>query len=610
MPEALLDWARRRAPEILLAAAAAIVFLAFLGSQDLWGKREQRSAAETIDTLDAGHWLVAEIQGRPRLEKPPLPRWTIASLMVLTGRRDEWIVRLPSAAAALGMIGLVYGLGRRMGGRPLALAAGFALTSCAFFISELRQAGNDGPLAFFTTLAIYAAWRRLHGGPADEPPGLPGDQPGPRGWNLVLYGAMGLGFLCKGPIVALVGALTLVPYLAATHRLKRGGRLLFDGWGLLLFVLLALSWPVPVVLLDPNAAAVWKLEMGQKAGVAGVSHHQKREILAVQWFWMTAPWSAVATWAVLHTLVRRGRGYPASTWLSLAWAGLNLVMFCFWKVAKPNYFLPCLPGAALLIGQEWNRLTQRARGTDLEARRARLFLALNGAILLVGAAALPVGARLLAPDYVVWSVVIAAPLAGAVFLGRWAWRRGADALAMAPIAGSVAVLVLVVFGAVAPMENRARSHRALAKTLDAVVPSNVPTLMFFHELDEGLWFYLRRHELRPVPGSTPEYNDGFDMVREVRRRQGNLPDFATWAAERLDAQRQLLLQWMTRPDRDSSYVLVRGKLYDQIAADLAGRAELIYRERDVKRNDVVLLRVREEAGPATAERPAPEAALR
>ncbi len=154
--------ARRFGPEGLLALLAVLVFLGCLGSIDLWGKREQRASAEAIDTIDHDHWLVAQIQGRPRLEKPPLPRWTIATLMLLTGRRDEWMVRLPSALAALGMVGLVYELGRRLGGRSAGLAAGLALTSMAFFAVELRQAGNDGPLAFFTTLALYAAWRRIH----------------------------------------------------------------------------------------------------------------------------------------------------------------------------------------------------------------------------------------------------------------------------------------------------------------------------------------------------------------------------------------------------------------------------------------------------------------
>ena len=63
--------ARRWWPEMLLALLASFIFLAALGSLELWGKREQRAAAEALDTITNGHWLVAEIQGRPRLEKPP-----------------------------------------------------------------------------------------------------------------------------------------------------------------------------------------------------------------------------------------------------------------------------------------------------------------------------------------------------------------------------------------------------------------------------------------------------------------------------------------------------------------------------------------------------------
>ncbi|MBV8077632.1 MAG: hypothetical protein JO284_14585, partial [Planctomycetaceae bacterium] len=85
-------WARRRGPEVLLAVLAGVVFLGFLGALDLWGKREQRASAEALDTVENRHWLVAQIQGRPRLEKPPLPRWTIATLILLTGHRDEWVV--------------------------------------------------------------------------------------------------------------------------------------------------------------------------------------------------------------------------------------------------------------------------------------------------------------------------------------------------------------------------------------------------------------------------------------------------------------------------------------------------------------------------------------
>ncbi len=75
-----IEAARRWGAEILLALVAGAACLGFLGSTELWGKREQRASAEALDTVDRGHWLVAEIQSRPRLEKPPLPRWITAGL--------------------------------------------------------------------------------------------------------------------------------------------------------------------------------------------------------------------------------------------------------------------------------------------------------------------------------------------------------------------------------------------------------------------------------------------------------------------------------------------------------------------------------------------------
>ena len=227
MPEASASgesWVRRHAPELALAVIASTMFLARLGAIDLWGKREQRASAEALDTIEHDNWLVAYIQCRPRLEKPPLPRWTIAALMKVTGLQDEWIVRLPNALSALAMVALVCGLGRRMAGRSVGLAAGLALASTFFFVIESRQAGNDGPLAFFTTLALYAAFRRLHGAPADQPCGPPAERLGRRGWSVLMWVSMGLGFLSKGPISVLLPALAVVPYLILAKRFKAGSR--------------------------------------------------------------------------------------------------------------------------------------------------------------------------------------------------------------------------------------------------------------------------------------------------------------------------------------------------------------------------------------------------
>jgi 4-amino-4-deoxy-L-arabinose transferase-like glycosyltransferase len=511
--------------------------------------------------------------------------------MRLTGRRDEWMVRLPSALAALGMVGFVYSLGRQLGGRPVGLASGLALTSIVFFITELRQAGNDGPLAFFTTLALYAAWRRTGGmGVAAGAAGdgvTPADPPaGARPWSFVFYIALGLGFLSKGPIILILTALTLVPYLGLVGRLRTGLARLADGWGLLLFIALAASWPIPVLLSDPNAARVWYLEMGQKAGTAGISHHRHHEILAAEWVWMTAPWIVLATTAVIRPFLPRSRAERPRLWFPWCWAVLNLLMFCFWSVAKPNYYLPCLPAVALLIGSEWVRLTRSARTQEPGSTLARRILQCHWVALFVAALVAPVVAHRVWPEHLLWAGLASAAVAAGVVASAVAWRRGADAGALMPLVAASAAGILILYGAVGPGYNAQRSHRALAATLEHIVPADMPTIMFFRQIDEGLWFYLRDRTLTPVPGSQPRYNAGADLDDDFKNNR------LEWDPnKRTENVKKILVEWLARPDRPASYVLVRTKEYDLFARDLEGLATLVHREQGLNRNELVLLHV-------------------
>ncbi len=572
------SWLRRFGMELVLSLLATVVFLGFLGSVDLWGKREQRASAEALDTVDHQHWLVAQIQGRPRLEKPPLPRWTIAALVSLTGRRDEWIVRLPSGLAALGMVALVYALGCRLGGRSVGLSSGLVLTSLGFFISELRQAGNDGPLALFTTLALYAAWRRLHG----NGEGVPGE----RRWSLLLYLALGLGFLTKGPIIVLLVLVALIPYLFYASKLRSGIVLLADGWGFLLFLVISASWPIPVMLRDPNAFHVWYLEMGQKTGSAGFSHYRHHQILAGDWPSMTVPWLVLAFSSALLPFLPRAKAYRPMIWFPWFWAIGNLAMFCLWRVAKPNYYLPCIPGVALLIGIEWVRLTQLAREQGVGAAWARRALQLHWVAPFVVGAVAPVVVGQLAPQYFVWTSLLSLAVIAASVASAWSWRRGADAGAMIPLVAAWALGITVLYGAVAPELNARRSHRDLAMTLDRILPSEARTVMFLQELDEGLWFYLQGRTLAPVPGSQPQYNKGFDLYRDYHDGQLELD-----TNKRIDLMRQAFLKWAAVEGRKTSYVLVRKRLYDALASSLVGLVEPLHTEKNLDRHELVLLRV-------------------
>jgi hypothetical protein len=309
---------------------------------------------------------------------------------------------------------------------------------------------------------------------------------------------------------------------------------------------------------------------------------------------MTAPWVFLATTGALLPLLPRGRSYRPRVWFPWSWSVGNLIMFCLWSVAKPNYYLPCLPGVALLVGLEWVRLTRAARDAAPATSVARRVLQLHWVLLFVAAAVAPVVARQVSPGDVLPIAAFSAAVLAAVVLSALAWRRGADAGALAPLVVASTLGVVLVYGVIAPRQNAARSHRGLAATLDQILPPDARTVMFYQELDEGLWFYLHDRALVPVPGSQSRYNRGFDLLTDYRNGVLVLDP-----NKRHDAETQNLVNWLADPKRPSSYVLIRKKLYEPIAPALAGRAAPVLREQGLSRNELILLRANPPGAVAT-----------
>jgi 4-amino-4-deoxy-L-arabinose transferase-like glycosyltransferase len=594
-------------PEVLLAVLACAVFLGFLGSVDLWGKREQRAAVEALDTIDHHHFLVAELQGRPRLEKPPLLRWSIAAIVWLTGRRDEGIVRLPSAICGLATVALVLALGRRMAGESVGRAAALVLCSTGFFVGEMRQASNDAPLALFTTLALYAAWRRLHDDEVDQSTDANRAITSSSFWGVIFYAALGLGFLTKGPVILLLVLVALVPYLAFSGRLAWGMRQLAHGWGLFVFALLAFGWPLLVLGTDPQALRVWLLEMAEKTGVTRILEHRRHSILAGQWPAMVLPWTFIAGLALalpffsgLPALASKPRNespgasgrWVSPIWLAWWWAMGNLAIFSVWVIAKPNYYVPCVPATALLTGAAWVRLTRAARGRNRMGVAARAILQAQWVMLFVAAAAAPLAARPFV-SWPIWSWTLAIGLALAVSVAcsALAWRRGADDLALAPISTACVLGILIAYGCIAPAENSQRGHRNLAQAIRERVRPGTHKIMFFNEIDEGLWFYLKDLDLMPVPGTHPQYNTAYDLAASYLAVHSPHLTLSDLEARRQAYDKTSLLTWLDHAEPNAPYLLIRKSLFDRYATDLRGRVAPLHTESGIKRNELVLLEV-------------------
>ncbi|MGO9916515.1 MAG: 4-amino-4-deoxy-L-arabinose transferase, partial [Isosphaeraceae bacterium] len=116
-------------------------------------------------------------------------------------------------------------------------------------------------------------------------------------------------------------------------------------------------------------------------------------------------------------------------------------------------------------------------------------------------------------------------------------------------------------------------------------------IMFFNEIDEGLWFYLDDLDLTPVPGTHPRYNTAYDLAASYLAAHSPIVALSDLEANRQAHDKKSLLTWLDHAGPNTPYLLIRKSLLDRYATDLAGRVALVFSESDMKRNELVLLHV-------------------
>src|SRR5712691_1022105 len=84
----------------IVLLAWALIYLPSLGSIAIKGE-EGRRILPAIRMLETGNYIVPQVGSNPYYRKPPLVNWLIAASFKISGVRNEWTARLPSALAVL-----------------------------------------------------------------------------------------------------------------------------------------------------------------------------------------------------------------------------------------------------------------------------------------------------------------------------------------------------------------------------------------------------------------------------------------------------------------------------------------------------------------------------
>lgn len=356
---------RRQA--LVILTAILLLRLLTLGAYPLTDTTEARYGEIVRKMAELGDWVTPWFDyGVPFWGKPPLAFWLSALSAKLFGV-TEFALRLPSFLLGLGMLGLVALMPRHHRGRDNALIAMLALASGALFFVASGAVLTDTALAFTVTLAMAAFWR----GVAD--PATHSTL-----WRHLLFVALGLGLLAKGPVAMILAGAPIVVWTIAVRRFRASVRALPWRTGPALTLLIALPWYVLAEARTPGFLQYFLVgenflrfvDPHWAGDLYGSVHTRPKGYIWLLWLGATLPWSLLVP-VVLIRLWRNRHDRdkaPATATVGIDARMYRGYLLCFalapgllFTLAGSvlwTYLLPAMPALALLVA-EWS-LTSRA----------------------------------------------------------------------------------------------------------------------------------------------------------------------------------------------------------------------------------------------------------
>lgn len=515
--EPVNDAAARRSLALLLAAGALLFFWR-LGSNDLWPPDEARFALVAREMLERGDPVLLSHNNLPYTEKPPLFFWAISLCALPFGGVNEWAARLPSAAASLLTLVLIYLLGARLYDRRTGFLGAIVFATACQIAVRARWASIDMLLNLFVLGAILLLWDAAAG------EGRSG------AWRLrAAWCLMGLATLAKGPVGMVVPLLAVATPLLLLRRF-RAARRLFQPSGIALCLLVVGAWFVPFALrLGPLSALEVVLHQNVDRYVDAWNTRQPF------WFYLWRfpagflPWSVFLPWGIAQVLAPEERPRREAAVLLLAWIAAVLLFFSLSTGKRGVYVIPVYPAAALVVG----RLLSRSTGTGPEGEPARRrlrppLLAWTGLTVVLAAAAPVLALRkegsLLPPV----AAVAGCFLAGAV-AAVWMQARGDHRKAVRVLAGSCVLACVLTVGLLVPRVDRHKRIRAFATEVKARLHPAGEFGATQQKRDAWVFYTGRFAAVLDAPGSVeafleaPGPRDLLLEASELRRVRDRLP---------------------------------------------------------------------------------------
>jgi 4-amino-4-deoxy-L-arabinose transferase-like glycosyltransferase len=327
-----------------LLVVAAVVWFGLLGYRDLADPDEGRGAEVAREIVATGDWVTMRLNGIDYFAKPPLQFWATAVTFELFGQSNA-TARLSLALFAFAGVLWTGFVGRRLFGPEAGFNAGAVLLSSLLYAALGHVLTPNMSVTLFMTLGIGAfvlAQSRRE------------DSAHVRRWMVLGWAALALAVLSKGLMgVVLPGA---VVFLYMLWQRDWGLlRHLEMGWGLVVFLAVAVPWFVAVSIGNPEFPRVFFVEEHFARYTTSAFRRDQPlyyfvPVLALG----ILPWLPRLVQALARPHFRwwpvAGRGFDPERFL---WTYVVFV-FLFFSLGRsklPTYLLPILPALALLIGR-------------------------------------------------------------------------------------------------------------------------------------------------------------------------------------------------------------------------------------------------------------------
>src|SRR5688572_16600346 len=431
--------------------------------------------------IESGDYINPSFNYEPRFNKPVLSYWIVAGLYQVFGVSVA-VERLAITGMAMIMVMAAWFIARAVSTQPLApllaalgLAAGprFFMFSRRIMVDMTVTAMMTLTLLFFVLAERYPGRRRLFLG--------------------LMYVAVGLGVLTKGPVAAVIPLLVFVTYLGVHRELSRLREMMIPV-GAVIALAIVVPW-YAALYAQHGWTHIRDFFIGENFGrFTGSVDPQSRGLT----FYIPVlisdalPWSLCLP-AIVTTWWRERRAGDQSVerrlrTLLLLWIGIIVVFFSFSRSKQDLYIFPVVAAIAALGGdwvaralrgafQPWLRATLTLLGVAMVGLGVGVMLFFGGA----GASYVTDGAH---------SSALIAILGGLVAaLAPW-WRRyhlGVGAVLAVFVAFNwiLAMRVLPAFERYKPVVPLAEVIASRAGPDDVVAHLDVAL--------PSMVFYLRRH---------------------------------------------------------------------------------------------------------------------